>query len=96
MWSIGDRQKLHKQVIPHDDEAMSIEWADIQYRDFYDVPRIFVFRANDRVFLADCPFDEEIDDYLKFYTLFELPPDADRSLDGSWQHLRDTAFEGAI
>ena len=38
-------------------------WANIQYRDFYDVPRIFVADYQGRLYLFDCPFDEALDDY---------------------------------
>jgi hypothetical protein len=43
-------------------------WIDISYRDFYDIPRTFVFETGGKSYLADCPFDEQLDDYLSFYT----------------------------
>ncbi len=64
------------------------EWVDIRYRDFWDLPRMFVFCVDRRLYLADCMFDEAIDDYPDSYELFELPADAEESLDGSWEHLR--------
>jgi hypothetical protein len=67
-------------------------WIDIWYRDFYDIPRTFVFETGSKSYLADCPFDEQLDDYLSFYTLYELPPIAALSLDGSWEKLPNQAI----
>ena len=42
----------------------------IQYRDFYDVPRIFLTTYKGRHFLLDCPFDDALDDYSAAYEVF--------------------------
>lgn len=63
------------------------QWVDIQYRDFWDVPRVFVAQFAGRTYLFEDPFDEEAEDYTQEYQVYELPPvDAD-SLQGSWVGL---------
>ena len=73
--------------------AMKDKWVNIRYRDFYDIPRIFVFRLKNRVYLADCPFDDELDEYHNAYELFELPEDVVEALDGSWKALRKHSIQ---
>ena len=34
----------------------------IEYRDFWDVPRLFVVGHKDKIYLFDSQFDEEIDE----------------------------------
>ena len=55
----------------------------IEYRDFWDVPRIFFFDLAGRRLLADCTFDNETEDYSGEYVVYEMPPDL-RIPDGSW------------
>ena len=64
------------------------EWIDIvEYRDFSDVPRIFVIVVDERTFLFDCPFDEQIDDYPDEYTVYELPHVRPDELLNDWSEL---------
>lgn len=42
------------------------------YREFYDVPRLIVFKAAGRVYLLDSPFDNERDDYSDLYAVYEI------------------------
>ena len=49
-------------------------WAPIRYRDFYDVPRIFLANYRGRLYLFDCPFDEETEDFPDFYHVYTMPP----------------------
>ena len=46
-----------------------MNWATIRYRDFYDIPRIFIVTLNGKLFLFDCAFDDEIDDYSELSRL---------------------------
>lgn len=62
-------------------------WTPIQYRGFWDVPRIFLVRHSARLFLFDCPFDEAVEDYPDEYTVYELPFDADADLPKDWTEL---------
>jgi len=66
-------------------------WTPIQYRGFWDVPRIFLVAASDRLFLFDCAFSEELDDYPDEYIVFVLPEGTDDSLPQDWTTLVDRA-----
>jgi hypothetical protein len=69
-----------------------MKWENIQYRDFHDVPRIFIFQWEGKTYLANCPFSHELDEYESTYSLFELPPLTTLSLDGPWEGLRGRAL----
>ena len=45
----------------------------IQYRGFWDVPRIFLAHHQGQTFLFDCPFSEELDDYPEVFKDYLLP-----------------------
>lgn len=52
---------------------MSSEWIDIvDYREFHDVPRVFVVRHKGRELLFDCAFDKALDDYSRHYAVYAL------------------------
>lgn len=70
----------------------------IKYRDFYDVPRIFIVKHRDMQLLFDSRFDEDLDDYPDFYKVFVLPDISDGDLRGSWEHLakRAVRFLGEV
>lgn len=70
----------------------------IEYRDFYDVPRIFVVNHRGTVYLFDCPFDQELDEYPDIYKVFVLPPGSYSDLSRSWDDLasRATAYLGEV
>lgn len=68
-----------------------MSWSAIRYRDFYDVPRIFITTHNGEQYLFDCPFDEELDDYSDRYTVYQLPSLSEDELQGSWVHLAERA-----
>lgn len=44
----------------------------IRYRDFYDVPRAFLVERAAKVYFFDSPFDEQLDEYAKTYTVYRL------------------------
>ena len=75
-----------------------MEWADIRYRDFYDLPRIFITNYQGQLYLFDCPFDDELDDYPDSYHVYQLPALTEADLEGSWEHLPEltTSFLGVI
>jgi hypothetical protein len=68
-----------------------MNWTAIRYRDFYDVPRIFITAHNGKHYLFDCPFDNELDDYSDRYRVYQLPALKEHELDGSWERLSDRA-----
>lgn len=60
----------------------------IRYRDFWDVPRIFVVAYDDKTYLFDCPFDDELDDFPPDYSVRELDADAVAALgEPDWSGL---------
>ena len=63
------------------------QWAAIHYRDFYDVPRIFLVSYEGRQFLFDCAFDEDLDDYPNEYCVYLMLPLTETDLAGTWEQL---------
>ncbi len=66
-------------------------YVSIQYRDFYDGPRIFLLRHDGHLLLLDSPFDDSIDEYSAFYNVYLMPELPQETLEGSWVHLRELA-----
>jgi hypothetical protein len=63
-------------------------WLPIRYRDFYDVPRAVVVEFRGHMYLLDCLFDHDIDDYEAEYTVYRLPDDFADSIEMmSWTDL---------
>src|SRR6266853_5213243 len=62
-------------------------WTSIRYRDFYDIPRIFVTEGATRTFLFDCRFNDEKDDYEEMYKVYLMPKLDEKDLAGGWQSL---------
>lgn len=65
--------------------------VSIQYRDFYDVPRIFLLRHDGHLLLLDSPFDDDTDEYSASYDVYLMPELSQDTLEGSWTHLRESA-----
>ena len=42
-------------------------WTPIQYREFYNVPRVFLVEREQAVYLFDCKFDESQGEYEDTY-----------------------------
>lgn len=65
------------------------QWLPIRYRDFYDVPRMFVLAQSGQVYLFESPFEEQRDEYANDYTVYRLPVDAERWIDDlvDWSEL---------
>jgi hypothetical protein len=60
----------------------------IRYRDFYDVPRAIVVELDGALYLFDCRFDPELDDYEGQYIVYRLPEDLSDDLERmSWTDL---------
>lgn len=48
-----------------------------EYRDFYDIPRLMVAMDEfGRVWVLDCEFNENFDDYEDYYRVYLLGPGA--------------------
>ena len=70
----------------------------INYRDFWDYPRIFFVEDGGRLYLFDCQFDGATEDYPDDYQIFRMPPLTDADYAGSWAPLweRATARLGTV
>jgi hypothetical protein len=66
-------------------------WTAIKYREFYDIPRVFLADTGSEVFLFDCPFNVERDEYEDTYKIYHMPRLADDELQGSWETLSEKA-----
>lgn len=64
-----------------------------QYRDFWDVPRIFLATKGDCLLLFDCRFNEEKEEYDDKYQVFIMPELTDNELSGSWYQLSERAIK---
>ena len=63
-------------------------WVPFEYRDFYDIPRIFVVRHDNELFLFDCRFSPHADDYSSRFDVYALPASLEDSLGKiSWEGL---------
>ncbi|MBZ5508456.1 MAG: hypothetical protein LAO78_23610 [Acidobacteriia bacterium] len=61
-----------------------------KYVDFYDVPRIIMFRYHNHLFLLASHFDEVRDDYEDNYSIETLPLWVEQKVaDSSWQVLEE-------
>ena len=69
-------------------ETVPTGWLPIQqYRDFWDVPRMFLVEFAGNVFLFDCAFDEEREDFNTAYEVYQLPLLSETDLKASWAKL---------
>jgi hypothetical protein len=63
----------------------SPEWIAIEYREFHDLPRLVRITLAGVVYLLDCPFDDESDNYDSRYTVYRVSgaaaAEAERSRD---------------
>src|SRR5262245_19489738 len=67
----------------------SNNWIDIcEYRNFYDIPRIFVFSIDGKTYLFDCEFDDEIDDFSPHYEIYEMADLSLTNLPKNWHELK--------
>jgi len=64
-----------------------IRWTKINYREFWDVPRIFFVEDAGRLFLFDCQFDNITEDYPTSYQVFLMPTLSAAEFAGSWAKL---------
>jgi hypothetical protein len=70
-----------------------MQYEPIQYRDFYDVPRVFIVRFNGKTYLFDCPFDESEDEYSTHYSVYVMPPLDTADLANDWRRLPTMAVQ---
>jgi hypothetical protein len=64
------------------------EWAVIDYREYWDVPREFVVRHGEDAYYFQSPFDEILDDYTPNFYVYRIPVAlADAPMD-RWSEFR--------
>ncbi len=63
----------------------------IIYREFYDVPRVFIVKYKQHVFLFESVFDEKTDDYSEDYDVYLMPELAEEEISGSWEKINSKA-----
>jgi hypothetical protein len=66
--------------------------ARIQYRGYWDFPRIFLTQYEGRTFLFDCVFDQDLDDYPEVFRVFLMPDLRDEELPKDWTTLEAKAI----
>lgn len=67
---------------------MTQTWLQMRYRDFYDVPRAIVVEFRGHLYLFDCLFDRDLDDYEPEYAVYRLPDSLADDIDAiSWTDL---------
>jgi hypothetical protein len=71
----------------------TVEMVPIQYRGFWDVPRIFLARHRGRLFLFESRYDEEVEEHADSFTVYELPIDSDAELPKDWTTLSERALK---
>lgn len=64
----------------------------VQYRDFWDFPRIFLVSHEQSLFLFDCELDEDVEDFSSEYKVFLMPELSEADLSGSWNKLSERAI----
>ena len=63
----------------------------IVYREFYDVPRMFILNHRGLKLLLDSPFDDVKDEYSPSYRVYVLPKTLDEQRLPSWEALAKIA-----
>jgi len=63
------------------------DWLPIEWRDFYDVPRLFVVTLGEEAVVFESRFDDERDDYDDHYDAYVLPVTKVPPWPESWEQL---------
>ena len=63
----------------------------IKYREFYDIPRMFIVSYHGHIYLFECQFNEAKDDYPSHYDVHLMPSLTAKDLEGSWAGLTSRA-----
>jgi len=67
---------------------MTSSYLPIRYREFYDIPRVFIVDWNGAIYLFESPFDNDRDEYQPNYSAYRLGEDLrERFDDVSWTDL---------
>lgn len=63
------------------------------YRDFWDFPKIFLVSFNGSLFLFDCKFSNDTEDFENKYQVFIMPELSENEINGSWYGLSDKSVK---
>jgi hypothetical protein len=66
--------------------------AKIEYREFYDIPRVFLVRYKQQLFLFESLFNEQYDDYSQTYDVYLMPELTEEEIKGSWEQINRKAI----
>jgi hypothetical protein len=80
-------------------EADLAEIVSFRYAGFWDVPRYILLRYHERTLLLQSPFDANIEEYPKVYSVYQVPDALSQSaLGGDWTILdnAELRFVGEI
>ncbi|MCP5007848.1 MAG: hypothetical protein GY941_28520 [Planctomycetes bacterium] len=61
--------------------------AAIIYREFYDVPRVFLVNYKGDFILFESLFNDDSDDYSSDYIVYLMPKLSEEELKGSWENI---------
>ena len=64
-------------------------WQNIKYHAFWDQPRTFHTLDGEKIFLFDCQFDEQLDDYPSFYNVYQISSLELSDLPALWVRLEE-------
>ncbi len=59
----------------------------IRYFSFYDVPRTFIFERDGKIYLLECEFDDDLDNYPDQYELSIVQSDRMFSQLENWKSI---------
>jgi hypothetical protein len=66
----------------------SMSWLPIRYREFYDIPRLFVIEQGGWFYCFECRFDDSLGEYPSSYRVYHLDPTLSAEIDAdSWEGL---------
>ncbi|MEZ5306402.1 MAG: hypothetical protein R2684_04575 [Pyrinomonadaceae bacterium] len=68
------------------------KYSIVEYREFYDVPRVLLLFSEACLLLLDCQFDDEADDYPHSYEVYLMPRDFDWSGLSNWYGIEANAI----
>jgi hypothetical protein len=65
----------------------------VHYRDFWDFPKIFLVSYKHSLFLFDCKFNVETEDFEDEYNVYIMPLLEEEAIAGSWSRLPERAIK---
>jgi hypothetical protein len=69
------------------------QWVFVEYRDFYDVPRMILARCDLGTFLFYSRFEEVAGEYSDHYEVYSMAPLSSDDVSGSWIGIEARALK---